>query len=176
MEEELYLVDSATTNTILREIKYFQTLTKSKGKVMIIIGRDAVIVSSGRAIIILPMGTQLVIEDALIYPDSTRTLLSYKDIRRNGFHIETHNDNKDEYLFITKNDGYNKQLLEKIPSLSTGLYFTYIKPVQHVAYKIIFQNLDIFKRWHDRLGHPGIGMMRKIISNSLGHHMYFKIS
>ena len=31
MEEELCLVDSATTNTILREIKYFQTLTKSKG-------------------------------------------------------------------------------------------------------------------------------------------------
>jgi hypothetical protein len=50
--------------------------------------------------------------------------------------VETHNDNKDEYLFITKNDGYAKQLLEKIPSLSTGLYFTYMKPVQHVAYKI----------------------------------------
>ena len=37
MEEELCLVDSATTNTILREIKYFQTLTKSKGKVMTIV-------------------------------------------------------------------------------------------------------------------------------------------
>jgi peptide/histidine transporter 3/4 len=171
MEEELCLVDSSTTNTRLREIKYFQTLTKSKGKVTTIAGRDAVIVGSGRAIIILPMDTQLIIKDALLYPDSTRTLLSYKDICRNGFHIETHNDNKDEYLFITKNDGYNKQLLEKIPSLSTGLYFTYIKPVQHVAYKIIFQNLDIFKTWHDRLGHPGIGMMQKIISNSLGHHM-----
>ena len=106
-----------------------------------------------------------------MYPDSTRTLLSYKDIHRNGFHIKTHNDNKDEYLFITKNDGYNKQLLEKISSLSTGLYFTYIKPVQHVAYKIIFQNLDIFKTWHDRLGHPGIGTMRKIISNSNGHEL-----
>ena len=105
---------------------------------MTIAGRDAVIVGSGRAIIILPMGTQLVIEDALLYPDSTRTLLSYKDIHHNGFHIETHNDKTDEHLFITKNDGYNKQLLEKISSLSTGLYFTYIKPVQHVAYKIIF--------------------------------------
>jgi hypothetical protein len=62
-------------------------------------------------------------------------------------------------------------LLEKILSLSTGLYFTYIKPVQHVAYKIIFQNLDVFKTWHDRLGHPGIGMMTKIISNSIGHHI-----
>jgi hypothetical protein len=92
MEEEFYLVDSASTKTILKEIKYFQTLTKIKGNVMTIAGRDAVIVSSGRATIILPMGTQLVIEDALLYPDSTCILLSYKDIRRNGFHIETYND------------------------------------------------------------------------------------
>jgi hypothetical protein len=71
------------------------------------------------------------VEDALLYPDSTRTLLSYKDIHRNGFHIETHNNDKDEYLFITKNDGYIKQVLEKIHSISSGLYYTYIKPVQH---------------------------------------------
>jgi hypothetical protein len=171
MEEELCLVDSCTTNTILRELKYFQTLKKSKGNVTTIMGRDAIIVGSGRATIVLPMGTQIVIEDALLYPDSTRTLLSYKDIRRNGFHVETNSDNKDEYLFITKHDGYNKRLLEKIPSLSSGLYYTYIKPVQHVAYKLIFQNLDVFKIWHDRLGHPGIGMMRKIIGNSIGHKL-----
>jgi hypothetical protein len=55
MEEKIYLVDNCTTNIILREIKYFQTLTKSKGNVMTITGRDAVIVDSGRATIILPM-------------------------------------------------------------------------------------------------------------------------
>jgi hypothetical protein len=171
MEEEFCLVDSATTNIILRKIKCFQSLTKSKGNITTIEGPDAVIVGLRRATIILPMGTQLVIKDALFYPDSNHTLLSYKDIRCNGYHIETHNDNKDEYLFITKNDGYAEQQLEKIPSLSTGLYFTYVKPVQHVAYKIIFQNLDVFKTWHNRLGHLGTGMMRKIISNSIGHHM-----
>jgi hypothetical protein len=42
--------------------------------------------------------------------------------------------------------------------------------MQYVAYKVIFQNLDVFKIWHDRLGHPRIGMMQNIISNSLGHH------
>jgi hypothetical protein len=61
-------------------------------------------------------------------------------------------------------------VLEKIPSIASGLFHTYAKPVQHVAYKIIFQNLDVFKTWHDRLGHPRIGMI-KIINNSLGHHM-----
>jgi len=84
------------------------------------------------------MGTKIIIEDgALLYPDSTRTLLSYRDIRNNGFHVETHEDNKEEYLLLTKFFGYGKQILERIPSFSSGLYYTYIKPVTHVAYKII---------------------------------------
>ena len=74
------------------------------------------------------MDTQLVIKDALLYLDSACSLLSHKDICCNDFHTETHNDNKDEYIFITKNDGYAKQMIEKIPSLTTRLYFTYIKP------------------------------------------------
>jgi hypothetical protein len=44
MDEEMCLVDSGTTNSILREIKYFQTLIKNKGNVLTIAGRDAVIV------------------------------------------------------------------------------------------------------------------------------------
>jgi hypothetical protein len=39
------------------------------------------------------MGTQIDIEEALLYPDSTRTLLSYRDIRKNGIHVETHEEN-----------------------------------------------------------------------------------
>jgi hypothetical protein len=59
MEEEMCLVDSGTTNTILRETKYFQTLTKSQGNVLTIAGCDATIVGSGCATITLPMGTQI---------------------------------------------------------------------------------------------------------------------
>jgi hypothetical protein len=57
MEEEMYLVDSCTTNSILREIKYFQTLTRRTGNILIIAGCDMNIVGSGRATIVLPMGT-----------------------------------------------------------------------------------------------------------------------
>ena len=60
---------------------------------------------------------------------------------------------------------------EKFSSLQSGLYFTYIKPIEHIAYKIIFHNVDAFQNWHDRLGHPEIGMMKKVISNSIGHDM-----
>jgi hypothetical protein len=143
-EEELCLVDSCTTNSIPREIKYFQTLKKRDGKVLTIAGRDAMIVGFGRATITFPMVTQIIIEDAWMYPDSTRTPLSFRDIRRIGIHVETHEDKQVEFLLLTKPDGYGKCTCKRIPSLSSGLYYTYIKPIAHIAYKIIFQNVDPF--------------------------------
>ena len=38
-----------------------------------------------------------------------------------------------------------------------------------VAMKTIFRNAESFRIWHDRLGHPGLSMMRKIIKNYVGH-------
>jgi hypothetical protein len=80
MEEEMCLVDSCTTNSILREIKYFQTLIRRSENVFTIAGRDATIVGFGRATITFPNGTQVTIEDVLLYPDSTHTLISFRDI------------------------------------------------------------------------------------------------
>jgi hypothetical protein len=59
----------------------------------------------------------------------------------------------------------------QIPSLPSKLYYTYIKLVPHVTYKVIFQNVDAFQIWHDRLGHPGVWMMRKIIDNCTYHNL-----
>ena len=36
---------------------------------------------------------------------------------------------------------------------------------------MIFQNVDAFQVWHDQLGQPRVGMMRKIICNSIGHDL-----
>jgi hypothetical protein len=120
-------VDSCTTNSILREIKYFQTLKKKEGNIMTINGKDTVIVGSRRATITLPMGTQIMIEDALLYPNSTRTLLSFRDICKNDLHAETHVDSNKEYLLLTKLTGYGKQVCEKLSSHQIGLYYTFIK-------------------------------------------------
>jgi hypothetical protein len=76
----MYIVDNCITNSILRETKYFHTLTQRSENVLTIIGRDAMIVDSGRATIMFSNGTQVMIEDALLYPDSTRTLISFRDI------------------------------------------------------------------------------------------------
>ena len=56
MKEEMCLVDSCTTNTILREVRYLQTLTEREGMVLTIAGHDAMIVGSGKATIALPVG------------------------------------------------------------------------------------------------------------------------
>jgi hypothetical protein len=90
----------------------------------------------------------------------------------------THEENNKEFLLITKTnrDGYN--ILERISSLPSRLYYTYIKPVLYVTYKVIFQNVDAFQIWHDRVGHPGMGIMRKIIDNCTCHNLtkFSKIS
>jgi hypothetical protein len=47
MEEELCLVDSCTTNSIFKKIKYFQTLTRRTENILTIVGHDTNIVGSG---------------------------------------------------------------------------------------------------------------------------------
>jgi hypothetical protein len=105
------------------------------------------------------MGTQVTIENALLYFDSTCTLLSYRDIHKNVLHVITHEENNEEFLYIVKKNRDNHDILERIPSLLSILYYTYIKHVPHVAYKVILQNVDPFMTWHESLGHPGLGMM-----------------
>ena len=48
----------------------------------------------------LPKGTKLCIDDTLYSSKSSRNLLSFKDIRYNGYHIETNNEGSEEFLYI----------------------------------------------------------------------------
>jgi hypothetical protein len=115
------------------------------GNILTVTGHDTCIVGSRKATIILPMGTQVTIENALLYPNSTRILLSYREIRKNELHIVTHEKNNEEFLLITKTNGDDYNILEKIPSLPSRLYYTYIKLVPYVVYKLNFQNVDAFQ-------------------------------
>jgi hypothetical protein len=58
-----------------------------------IAGHDTNIVGSDWATIVLLMGTQVTIENVILYPDSTCTLLSYRDIRKNELHVITREEN-----------------------------------------------------------------------------------
>ena len=107
---------------------------------------------------------------------SKRNLLSFKDIRNNGYHIETTNEDGDEYLCITSIVSGGKQILEKLPAYKSGLYYTFINPIEsHMVMNQKIEGSTDFLIWHDRLGHPGSVMMRKIIENSNGHPLKNKI-
>jgi hypothetical protein len=147
MKEEMWLMNSCITNSILEKIKYFQTLTKRTENILIIASRDTCIVGNEKTTITLHMGTQVTIKNALLYFDSTHTLLSYRDVCTNGLHIITHEENNEESLLITKSsrDGHN--ILKRIPSLPSRLYYRCIKIVPHITYKVIFRML-----MHSKLG------------------------
>lgn len=86
--EDMCLADSATTHTILKDKKYFSYLVMQEANVCTISGTTKIIEGSGRANILLPEGTILHINIALYSSKSHRNLLSFKDIRSNGYHIE----------------------------------------------------------------------------------------
>ena len=84
-DEDICLIDSATTHTIRKDRKYFSHIRNGRASVNTIAGNTRIIEGSGRAIIILPKGTKFFINDALYSPKSQRNLLSFKDIRKNGY-------------------------------------------------------------------------------------------
>jgi hypothetical protein len=100
MGKDFCLVDSATTHTILKDKKYFKQLILST-KINTISGSSNLIEGIGRANIMLSKGTKICIYDALYSSKSKRNLFSFKDIRGNGYHIETNNKGSEEYLYIT---------------------------------------------------------------------------
>ena len=88
-EDDVCLVDCATTRTILWEKRYFLELTLIKENVSTISGTTNLVEGFRRANITLPNGTRFHINDTLYSSKSRRNLLKFKDIRRNGYHIET---------------------------------------------------------------------------------------
>ena len=86
----------------------------------------------------------------------------------NGFHIETKGKGNKEFLQIIEIAQGHKKFLETIHALSTGLYYAKVSMIEANATinKVATEN---FTLWHDRLGHPGSNMMRKLILNTNGH-------
>ena len=79
--------------------------------------------------------TIITIGDALFLLKSPRNLLSFKDIRSNGYPIETTNDGNKNYLNITKMISDKKSFLEKLHVLSSGLYYTNITMIHAIENK-----------------------------------------
>ena len=167
-EDDVCLADWMTTHTILWDKRYFLELTLIKANVSTISGTTNLVEGSGKANITLPNGTRFHINDALYSSKSRRNLLNFKDIHRNGYHIETMNEDNVEYLYITSIISGQKLIMEKLLAFSFRLYHTTIKS-NEVVVNQKFNNPKVFVFWHDKLGHPGSSMMCQIIEHSHGH-------
>ncbi|KAM2879505.1 hypothetical protein FF1_014994 [Malus domestica] len=123
----------------------------------------------------LSNGTILTIKEVLYSPRSGRTLLSFRDIRDNQYHIETTEDNGSEFLCITSYKYGQKRIHKKLERLSSGLYITTIRGIEaHSVASPMHEFQDILLLWHDHLGHPGRDIMRRILKSSHEHklHLY----
>ncbi|XP_012842190.1 PREDICTED: uncharacterized protein LOC105962428 [Erythranthe guttata] len=164
------LLDSATTHSIFNNKIYFSSVTLCKAQVKTIAGSAEIIDGSGNATIVLPNGTTLHIENALISGRSNKNLLSFKDVRRNGYHLETLVENTVECLCVTSYVMDKRIVHEKFEATASGLYCVQIRAFESYAtmpWKLV--NPDIHGLWHDRLGHPGTTMMRRIAQHTKGH-------
>ena len=68
---------------------------------------------------------------------STRILLNYGDTHQNSFHRETCDDNKEEYLLLP----FVMDMVSTFSTYHQDCTTHTTKPVAHVAYKIVFQNV-----------------------------------
>ena len=113
-EDDICLADCVTTHTILRDKRYFLKLTLIKANVSTISSTTNLVEGFGRANITLPNGTRFHINDALYSSKFRRNLLGFKYVCRNGYHMETMNENNVEYLYITSIIYGRKLIMEKL--------------------------------------------------------------
>ena len=170
-DADICVADSGATHTILKSKKYFYELKPTKGTINTISGPTDLIEGMGKTNLVLPNGTKLVIENALFSPKSTRNLLSFKNIYHNGYDTQSKTIGNEKYLHIMSKD----HILEKLPMNHSGLHYTHINvPQAHLAVKENHCDLEAFSLWHDRLGHPGSTMMKRIIESTHGHPLKYQ--
>ena len=165
------LIDSATTHSILKSKDLFTNLKMidHAPPIRTLGGKSNLIKGEGEAFISFPNGTTIRIKRAFYAPTATRNLIGFNDFRRNNFHLNTANiatcGGCVEALEVRDN---SKLKLEVFPTTGNGLYKTSISTTLRnndeakvSSYASSMKQSDLLK-WHDRLGHPGKNMFRKV--------------
>ena len=91
------LLDSASTDTILTNSKFFEFKGNETSwqtcNIVTMAGSRKLKFREGRAIIGLPGGSPFICERAMFAPEAPRNLISYKDLRAKKIHVSTALDN-----------------------------------------------------------------------------------
>jgi Reverse transcriptase (RNA-dependent DNA polymerase)/GAG-pre-integrase domain/Zinc knuckle len=183
------LVDSCSSQTILTDRKYFESMSPFNFTVTTILSSTGTLGEGrGLAKVKLPFGTIITIPQAIYAPKATRNILCYRDIKRCGTY-ELHT--KDNYLLL-KNKKRGMMTMEEFPELPNGVYGTVSYAINESptedASKTVSNNHqndfyalsknksetenkcindtkihDQIITWHERMGHPSIPTMIKMI-------------
>ena len=95
-EDNLCLVNIATTQHYKKSEVFLRIGIQSR-KISTIVRPMQIIEGSGRAHMMLSNGTRLLIKDVLFSRSSRRNLISFNDIRMNGYRIETVSEGNKQY-------------------------------------------------------------------------------
>ena len=80
------------------------------------------------------------------------------------------NEQNKERLYITSYKLGQNTIHKKLEASTMGLYDIHIRAIEsYIIMSCILVNLNKFGLWHDRLGHPGATMTRRIIMNMKEH-------
>ena len=188
--QELALLDSATTHTILRDALYFSFTGSDTDawqvcQMQTIAGGRDFKFREGRATIVLPGGATLLIANAMFAPNANRSLISFKDLRANSIHTTTVVKNNKEALLLQRETEVfatayagcgglyelpikSRGQLHKV-SLASDPTKPQIENPKRPAGPLLL--LEKARLWHSRMGHPGTTMFRRMIPILLGHEV-----
>ena len=186
--QELALLDSATTDIVLRDSLYFSFAGSNTDawqvcQMQTIAGGRDFKFHKGRATIVLPGGATLLIANAMFAPSASRSLISFKDLRANGIHTTTIVKNNKEALLLQR----ETEVLATAYAGCGGLYELPIRsggqphkvslasePTKPQSSKRPAGPLPLPEKvglWHNRIGHPGTTMFRRMIPILSGHEV-----
>ena len=133
-------------------------------------GPSTLIEGFGKAQFALSNGTSMTISEALYSLRSSRTFMSFKDIRANESYVETAHTNDVDFFYMTSKTYGEKRILEKLRCLSSDFYITTIHLTKHnFIIRLTPIDKSSYMLWHDRLGHPGHNTMLRTMNASYGY-------
>nr|GEX17346.1 retrovirus-related Pol polyprotein from transposon TNT 1-94 [Tanacetum cinerariifolium] len=127
---DLCIADSGATHANLKSKKYCFELKPTKRTINTISGPTNLVDGVRKANVVLPNGTQLLIENALFSLKSIRNLLSLRNIYHNGYDTQLRTIGNKKYLPIMDEN----QAFETLTMLHFVLHYTQINvPQAHMA-------------------------------------------
>ena len=191
-------LDSASTHTILINPTFFHFRGNEEPwqhyTINTMAGSRNIRFREGRATVLLPGGFPLNCERAMYAPDAPRSLINYRDLRARNIHVSIAVENDEEVLEPRQ----GLMILATAKAGDDGLYKIVIKSLDNECPVSLIDEEEVCMAawagdpeakcrnlakgvfintkakpvlWHERLGHPGTTVFRRMLSLLIGHNL-----